>query len=223
MNRDAGASRDLWIASANPKKRGELVRLLAPLGFTIRTLDEVDTRLGPMPEFVEDRPDFSGNAAVKATTLARHLGADAIALGDDSGLCVEALDGEPGVRSARWAGPDATDADRNRLLLERLAGRPTPERAAQFVCAICVATAEDVVAQVTGTCEGHLTTEPRGEAGFGYDPLFVPDDENPRGQTFAELTAEQKDRVSHRGRALRALRERLEGWQQGAGCQQETQ
>ncbi|MFO1053858.1 MAG: non-canonical purine NTP pyrophosphatase [Planctomycetota bacterium] len=196
---------ELWIASGNQKKRKELERLLAPLGFRIRTMAELDEPI----EFVEDRPDFAGNAEIKATGLARLVGG--FAVGDDSGLCVDALGGEPGVRSARWAGPDASDADRIRKLLDALTG--VQDRRARFVCSICLAAPDGgVLARFADTCEGVILTTPRGAGGFGYDPAFAPLDQPQRESplSFAELDAAAKDRISHRGRALRRLLEYLE-------------
>ncbi len=194
----------LWIASANQKKRKELERLLAAAGgLELRTMADLAEPL----DIVEDRPDFAGNAEVKAVTLARLVGAPA--LGDDSGLCVDALGGAPGVHSARWAGPDATDRDRIDKLLDELGGRP--DRGARFVCHLCLAGADGkVLARIEETCEGRILTAPRGEAGFGYDPVFVAEAFQRAGAgeidpSFAELSAEQKDAVSHRGKALRAL------------------
>jgi XTP/dITP diphosphohydrolase len=209
-------SRPLWIASRNQKKRGELERLLGPLGFAVHTLDELGPA-GAAIDLPEDEPDFAGNARSKAVHLIRaldrlgRLTPDTLALGDDSGLCVDALDGAPGVRSARWAGP--TDADRNRALLAELsavAERGRTTRTAAFHCAICVAAADSSVrAAVEERCRGTLLDRPRGTAGFGYDPLFVPDETPPEtsgpARSFAELTPEQKDAVSHRGKALRSL------------------
>ncbi len=195
---------DLWLATGNRKKRVELERLLAPLGYRIRTLDEAPAGI----EMVEDRPDFAGNAAVKATALARAV--HAFAIGDDSGLCVDALGGEPGVRSARWAGLDATDADRIAKLLTVMRGRR--DRSARFVCNICLASPDgSVVAHFEDACEGVILDAPRGEHGFGYDPAFAPLHQPPSDLplSFAQLDAAAKDRISHRGRALRQLLEHL--------------
>ncbi|MCA8975212.1 MAG: non-canonical purine NTP pyrophosphatase [Planctomycetes bacterium] len=194
----------LWIASANQKKRNELERLLAAAGgLELKTMADLAEPL----DIVEDRPDFAGNAEVKAVTLARLVGAPA--LGDDSGLRVDALGGAPGVHSARWAGPDATDHDRIDKLLAELGDRP--DRSARFVCHLCLADATGkVLARIEESCEGRILTAPRGEAGFGYDPVFVAAAFQRPGAgeidpSFAELSAEQKDAVSHRGKALRAL------------------
>lgn len=191
---------ELWIATANPKKRSELERLLGPLGYRVRNLAEAPVGI----EFVEDRPDFAGNAEVKASALA--LAVDGFAIGDDSGLCVDALGGEPGVRSARWAGPDATDVDRIAKLLAALASHS--DRSARFICHICLAGPDGrVAARFEDRCEGTILAAPRGSGGFGYDPVFAPLDQPATDHrlSFAELDAATKDRVSHRGRALRSL------------------
>ena len=184
---------EIWLATANTKKRLELERILAPLGIAIRTRAIT---------VAEDAPDFAGNARQKATALALQVGAPA--LGDDSGLCVDALHGAPGVHSARYAGPGKTDQERNAKLLRELAQVPATQRGARFVCSICLADAAgNVLAAFEETCEGTLLMAARGDHGFGYDPLFVPR-EIP-DKTFAELSPDEKDRVSHRGKALRRL------------------
>ncbi|MCC6672485.1 MAG: RdgB/HAM1 family non-canonical purine NTP pyrophosphatase [Planctomycetes bacterium] len=198
---------ELWIATGNAKKRAELERLLAPLGYRLRLQSELAGFTPPL----EDQPDFAGNARVKARALA--LAAHGFALGDDSGLCVDALGGRPGVHSARYAGPHASDQDRIARLLGELSAVPRERRTARFVCAICVCDPEGrPVLECTDACEGVLLAEPRGGAGFGYDPLFVARDhlDRPHPPTFAELDAAEKDRISHRGRALRALRANLQ-------------
>lgn len=195
-------SADLWIATANPKKRHELERLLTPLGCRIRSLDEA-----PEPvTWDEDRPDFAGNAEVKAVAVARAVGACAI--GDDSGLEVRALDGAPGVHSARYAGPDASDADRIDRLLSELGD--SGDRRARFVCHVCLAASDgSVLARFEDTCEGVIRHAPSGEGGFGYDPIFEPATAGDSALTFAQLSPEQKDAISHRGKALRRLRDWL--------------
>ena len=193
--------RELWIASNNQKKRLELERLLGPLGITLRLPHELGAPFAP----IEDQPDFAGNAHQKAALLA-HL-ARGIALADDSGLCVDALGGEPGGRSARYAGPEAVDARNNALLLERLADVPDPQRTAHFVCAIVLAAPDAVLFAGEGRCDGRIARRPAGRSGFGYDPLFlVPE----YGRTFAELGPTVKNRISHRARALAQLRDALE-------------
>jgi XTP/dITP diphosphohydrolase len=199
---------ELWIATGNPKKRGELDRLLRPLGVTLRLQSEA----AGFVEVAEDQPDFAGNAAKKAVALARAVGAPAVA--DDSGLCVDALDGRPGVRSARYAGEGATDRDRVDKLLGELAATGAVDgaaRGAHFVCSICLAGADgEVLARFEATCTGILRNAAKGDGGFGYDPIFVADQHRALDTTFAELTAEQKDAISHRGKALRSLRRWLE-------------
>ncbi len=193
---------DLWIATGNRKKRHELERLLGPLGVTLRTPDEAPGVYAP----VEDQPDFAGNARVKARALARLTGG--VALADDSGLCVDALGGAPGVHSARYGGPGLDDRGRIEHLLRALAGVPAGRRGAAFHCALCLCGPDgEVRATAEGTCPGVLLTAVRGEGGFGYDPLFIARAhlELDPAPTFAELDATQKDEVGHRGQALRRL------------------
>lgn len=201
------AGRTLWIATGNPKKRGELERMLGPLGVTVRTADEAP---GGMPHVDEDQPDFAGNAQKKAAALAKVVGAPTLA--DDSGLCVDALDGRPGVHSARYAGPNATDRDRIDKLLMELDGVPDDRRAAHFCCSLVVCGADGSArTTIEERCRGRILPAPRGDGGFGYDPIFVADatTDSPDPPSFAQLTPEQKDAISHRGRALRALLETL--------------
>ena len=189
---------ELWIATGNPKKRVELDRLLQPLGIELRLQSEAAEAIC----VVEDRPDFAGNAEKKATTLARIVGA--MAVGDDSGLCVDALDGRPGVLSARYAGEDATDADRIQKLLSE--PESAPDRSARFVSSVCLAGPDgSILAAFEQSCEGVIQSTPSGDGGFGYDPIFVPREYLESGKSFAELTAEDKDAISHRGKALRRL------------------
>ncbi|MHC4812870.1 MAG: non-canonical purine NTP pyrophosphatase [Planctomycetota bacterium] len=198
---------DLWIATGNERKRLELDRLLSPLGYSLRLQSEAPALL----KVVEDCPDFAGNAAKKARALSSLVSAMAVA--DDSGLCVDALDGRPGVHSARYAGARATDADRIQKLLRELAGVPDAERTARFVCSVCLTGADGrILAAFECFCEGMILRAPRGHGGFGYDPVFVAQElltgGAPLEQTpsFAELPPERKDAISHRGQALRKLR-----------------
>jgi len=196
----------LLLASGNPKKRAELERLLGPLGVAVVTPDEV----GGLPEVVEDRPDFRGNAEKKARSAA--LASGLWALADDSGLEVEELDGAPGVRSARFAGEACDDAANNAKLLAALAGLPPDRRRARFTCVLALARPDgSIAAAIEGHAAGRILEAHRGTAGFGYDPLFLFDepDRAEAGQSFAELDPDAKGRVSHRGRALRALARRL--------------
>ena len=204
--RDDALSMKLLLASHNPKKQDELARMLAPLGVQVVLPSEI----GGVPSVVEDRPDFRGNAAKKAITAARASGMWALA--DDSGLEVDALGGAPGVRSARFAGDACDDDANNRLLLEKLAGVARDGRGARFVCALALARPDgSLAAEIQGEARGEILERPRGERDFGYDPLFLftePGYEQ-SGRGFAELDLDEKAEVSHRGRALRQLAERL--------------
>jgi XTP/dITP diphosphohydrolase len=190
----------LVLASANPDKAREIAALLP------------DVELVPRPESVgevdETEDTLEGNARLKARAVAAAAGELAVA--DDTGLEVDALGGRPGVLAARYAGEGATYADNVALLLAELAGHPDPaERRARFRTVALVAWPDgrEVVAQ--GVVEGHIAPDPRGGGGFGYDPVFVPDDGD--GRTFAEMTPAEKAAVSHRARAFAALRRRLAG------------
>lgn len=191
-----GVLRRVVLASHNAKKAEELRRILAPTGVELLSL--ADFPGAPVPE--EDGDTFEENAVLKARSALAHCGLAALA--DDSGLAVDALDGEPGVRSARFAGAGATDADNNALLLRRLAGLPPERRGAAFVSVVALALPGGEVKTYRGETRGRILEEPAGERGFGYDPLFLSDD---LGITFAEADADTKNRVSHRGRALAKL------------------
>ena len=187
----------LVLATRNPGKLRELSRIL---GGQVR-LTGLDSFPGA-PDVPETGATFEENALIKARAIARHTGLPAVA--DDSGLCVDALNGMPGVLSARWAGRHGDDQANLDLVLAQMADVPDARRGAQFVCAAALvaprAGAREWV--VTGQVAGRLTREPRGSGGFGYDPIFLPDGFT---QTTAEMTAEAKDAISHRGRAFRAL------------------
>ncbi len=184
----------LVLASRNKGKTAEIRALLKKHPVQIRNLDD----FGPIPPIVEDGDTFEANAYKKASLTARYLGFPAVA--DDSGLCVDALDGAPGVYSARYGGPDATDAQRCLKLLEELGDNPN--RRARFECVISVAVPTGPALTYEASCDGLITQHPVGENGFGYDPIFFYPD---LGKTFAELTSEEKNRVSHRGKAMREL------------------
>ncbi len=189
------------IATHNQDKLVELTRILEPLGIEAVT----DRDLGMvLPEVEETGTTFAENALLKAASACAATGLPAIA--DDSGIAVDALNGGPGIYSARYGGPDATDKDRNRKLLGELDGLPPEKRGAHYVCAVCCVFpdgSEPLAAE--GEMHGVIGTEERGERGFGYDPLMIVAD----GKTVAELTEEEKDAISHRGNALRAFREAL--------------
>jgi len=197
----------ILLATSNLGKRAELLPLLEPLGVEVLSPDAV----GGLAEIEEDGASFAENAAKKALAAAA-VGRGAWALADDSGLEVDALDGAPGVRSARFAGEEATPVENNALLLERLAGVPAERRGARFVCSLALARPDGTLAAaLEGSVRGRILEAPRGAGGFGYDPLFLFDepDQPGRGRAFAELSREEKARVSHRGRALRLLARRL--------------
>ncbi len=178
-------------------------RILEPYlpGIEVLGLDDVT----PYDEPVEDQPTFEGNALLKARAGLAATGLPSVA--DDSGLCVDALNGMPGVLSARWSGPPKSDERNNALLLDQLADVPDERRGAHFTCAVvfCAPGQEPLV--VEGRMPGRVIRETRGSGGFGYDVLFEADDEP--GRTTAELDATTKDVISHRGRALRALAPRI--------------
>jgi len=192
----------LMLATGNPHKVAEICALLAGTDVAVRSLGELDDP----PELSEPHETFSENALAKALTVAQATGEPALA--DDSGLMVDALDGAPGVMSARYAGEDATAEQLVAKLLRELAGVPEEDRTARFVCVLSLASPEGELGQWTGVVEGRITSEPVGEGGFGYDPVFwYP----PARITFAQMTPTNKNAVSHRGRALRAFAADLPG------------
>ncbi len=189
----------ILLATRNQKKCAELQSILDAVEgqFCLLTVDAAPMSL---PEVEEDGETFAENACKKAITLAAASGM--LTLADDSGLCVDALDGAPGVRSARFAGEKSDDVANNALLLERL--RDVEDRRAHFCCVLALAEPDGRCQTVSGVCKGTLRKEPSGTSGFGYDPLFVPDGFD---CTFAELPQRDKHRISHRGHALQeALR-----------------
>lgn len=192
----------ILLATGNPHKLDEIRAVLAPLGIESEGLDSIDD---PPEEPIEDGDTFEANARIKAHAYAQATGR--ICLADDSGLEVDALGGQPGVRSARWAGHDGSREERdnanNQLLVERIREVPVELRSARFVCAMCMATPDgEVLAETRGEFPGEIIETPRGEHGFGYDPhLLIPDE----GRTSAELSPEEKNARSHRGAAVRAM------------------
>ena len=190
----------LLVATTNPGKFREIAELLGSLPIELVGLD----KLGPAPPVIEDGATFAENAAKKARHYAAWSGM--WALGEDSGLEVDALGGAPGVYSARYASPDANDIANNAKLVEALAGVPKDERQARFRCAMALAAPDRLLAQTEGTVEGCIIDQPRGHNGFGYDPhFFVPE----LGCTTAELPRHRKNEISHRGQALRAMRQAI--------------
>ena len=187
----------LVLATRNRKKLAELARILrsADLEVELLTLDDVD-----VPDVVESGATFTDNAVLKATATARATSLPAVA--DDSGLAVEALNGMPGVLSARWSGAGATDASNLRLVLEQTADVPDDRRGAAFICVAAMAWPDGPVDTVEGRVTGSLTRDPRGDGGFGYDPIFVPEGYD---VTTAQMSPEDKDAISHRGQAFRGV------------------
>ncbi len=193
----------LLIATHNRGKLLEYRALLVGLPYELVTLDDVGIR----DDVEESGATFEENARLKALTYARMSGL--LTLADDSGLEVDALDGEPGVRSRRYAGDKAGDAERIRFLLSIMRAVPDEQRSARFRCVIVIADGAGKTWTSEGTCEGKVAPAPRGTNGFGYDPVFLMADEN-YARTMAELPDEEKNRVSHRGRAARGARQALE-------------
>ncbi len=193
---------ELLLASQNPGKLKEMKQLVGGLPF--RVLGPHDFGITTGPE--ETGTTFIENATLKALDYAKRSGRLTVA--DDSGLSVDALDGGPGLYSSRFGGEGASDLDRNRLLLERLKGVPPEKRGARFTSAVVVVRDGRVVFQAEESVEGRIAEDLRGPNGFGYDPLFF---YPPFGTTFGEVPHEEKDRVSHRGKAFARLREFLAG------------
>ena len=197
MALDPQNPRSLVVGTHNRKKGDELAELLRPLGFEVVTLSEVPNAI----EVVEDGNSFAANAALKATQQAKYLGRWVLA--DDSGIVVDALGGAPGVYSARYAGPTASDEDNNRKLLSDLKNVPLQKRTAHYVCQVTVADPTGTVrAESADICRGRILFEPLGNNGFGYDPLFEVVEYH---RTFGELGPHVKQALSHRSRALRAI------------------
>jgi XTP/dITP diphosphohydrolase len=195
------ALRRLVLASGNPGKLKEYQVLAAGHDWELQLLPNFAT----IPEFPENAPTFAENAAGKALCYSRHC--SDVVFADDSGLVVPTLGGAPGVQSARFAGPGASDEAKFAKLLDALKGKQAGERAAYFVCVIAVAFEGCCTTVVSAKVDGAILESPRGSRGFGYDPVFY---FQPLGKAFAELTAEEKNQHSHRGKAFRRLMEALE-------------
>ncbi|MDD6660050.1 MAG: RdgB/HAM1 family non-canonical purine NTP pyrophosphatase [Eubacteriales bacterium] len=191
---------DFILATNNMKKLAEMQRILSPLGINVVTAKMLGTTL---EEVEEDGKTFEDNAKLKAVAACKQMNMPAIA--DDSGLCVDYLDGAPGIFSARFAGEHGNDEKNNDLLLEKLDGVALEKRGAHYVCAICCEFPDGKEIIVRGECHGVIGFERDGNEGFGYDPLFLVN-----GKSFGRYTAEEKDKISHRGNALRLLTKELE-------------
>ena len=185
------------IATNNPKKLVELERILNPLGINAVTAKQEGISLADVEE---NGKTFKENSFIKAYAACSKSGLPAIA--DDSGICVDALNGEPGIYSARFGGENATDSDKNKLILSKL--KDETDRKAHYTCAITCVFPNGNIIQVEDYCYGEIATKPEGSGGFGYDPIFLYN-----GKSFGYYTAEEKDKVSHRGKALRAFKEEL--------------
>ena len=190
---------EFLIATNNSKKLVEIQRILAPLGIRPVTAAEKGIDLG---DVVEDGSTFAENAYIKARSAYERSGMPVVA--DDSGLCVDALGGRPGIYSARYAGDHSPYEVKINSLLDELKNVPDDERTAHFTCSVCCILRSGEVIRVEGRCDGMIAREPSGSGGFGYDPVFYVN-----GKSFASLTAEEKDSLSHRGNALRLLYDEL--------------
>lgn len=192
------AQTELLLASQNPGKLQEMRLLVDGLPFRI---------LGPREVGIAEAPEETGASFIENAILkARHYSSRSglLAVADDSGISVDAIGGAPGLHSSRFGGEGASDADRNRLLLEKLRGIPAERRTARFTSAVVLARGQQVLFDAVEQVEGQIAEAPRGESGFGYDPLFF---YPPLGRSFGELAREEKDRVSHRGKAFARLRD----------------
>lgn len=199
---DGAPYKELVVATGNPGKLLEFRALLGELPLSLRILSAFPEVMLP-----EEGDDYTKNAVAKAQTTAKETGRPA--LGDDSGLEVDALDGRPGVRSARYGGPELSDPQRAARLLEELSGVPEGQRTARFVCVAALALPDGRITTQRGICEGRILESPRGKDGFGYDPIFAPTGEE---RAMAELPAPVKNRISHRGRALAELTVSIQDW-----------
>ena len=188
-------NKEFLIATHNMKKRDELYRILSPLGIDVKTADQLGIEITDVEETGET---FYENALLKAQSGCAESGMPCVA--DDSGLAVDYIAGAPGVYSARFSGGHGNDEANNQKLLKILTDVPVEERTARFVSVVCCVFPDGDIISARGECKGYIGFEPRGNGGFGYDPLFMVGD-----KSFAELTPEQKDELSHRGNALRLL------------------
>lgn len=184
----------LIVATNNKDKLVEFKRILEPIGFEV--LSQKDAGIKVNPE--ENGSSFAENAKIKAMAAFKASGCACVA--DDSGICVDALDGRPGIYSARYMGEDAPQEIKNASLLDELKDVPQEKRGAQYVCAICCILQDGSVFETEGICRGEIGYEPIGDGGFGYDPIFMAN-----GKSYSQISGEEKDLMSHRGKALREL------------------
>ena len=189
----------IFIATKNKNKMCELERILKPMGFDVICENDLEN---PLPEVEETGETFEENALLKAHSGLKETGC--ISVADDSGLCVDALNGAPGVYSARYSGEGATYQSNNEKLLKEMQNIPDEKRTAYFVSAVACVFPDGREFTVRGTCNGYIARECKGTNGFGYDPLFICE-----SGSYAEISPEEKDRVSHRGKALRLFKEEL--------------
>ena len=187
----------LLLATRNEGKKMELQEMLNDIGISVINLHDIP----PLPEVVEDGKTFKENAEKKAYETAKATGYWCLA--DDSGLVVDALNGQPGIYSARFAGPEASDENNNHKLLDLMKGIDESKRTARFVCCMALSTPEGETLVVEAYCEGIILRQPVGEQGFGYDPLFMPQGYN---QSMAQLSHQEKNLISHRGKALNRMK-----------------
>jgi XTP/dITP diphosphohydrolase len=197
---DPNAALRLWLASSNPAKLREFRALAVDAAGTVLFDLQLLPNFPELPTFEESAPTFSENAAGKALHYSRF--SDLPVIADDSGLVVDALDGAPGVHSARYAGPNASSAERIEKLLAEMRVRGSKHRRARFICVIALGARGRVVAVFSEAVQGELLESPRGTGGFGYDPVFF---FGAAGKTFAEMSADEKNRYSHRAKAFRKL------------------
>ncbi|MCF3941913.1 XTP/dITP diphosphatase [Oceanobacillus alkalisoli] len=193
--------KEIIIATRNQGKVKEFIDFFQPYGVNVQSL--LDIAEQQLPDIEETGNSFAENAALKAEQIAEMLNRPVLA--DDSGLVVDALDGAPGIYSARYAGEDKSDEANNQKLLQKLQDVPQAERTARFVCVLAIAIPGEKTKFYEGTCEGEISVAPHGKNGFGYDPLFIP---NGYQQTMAELSASEKNQISHRSNAIK----QLENW-----------
>lgn len=198
------------VATNNKKKLKELNRILIPLGIDAVTAKDVNVDLGDVEE---NGTTFEENAYIKAKSAFDLLNGEYCVVADDSGLCVDALGGKPGVFSARYGGEGLSDIDRYNKLLSDMKDVAEKDRGAYFACSICAIMTDGTVVRAFGKCDGMISFSPVGEGGFGYDPVFMVGD-----KSFSQLSADEKDKCSHRGNALRELKLKLEEYLEVNKC-----